>query len=134
MKHSYIKLVALITIGAFFMAVASCSKEPGTGGQATITGKVYAYDYNAYGDLVDSGYLGAENVYIAYGNHTNVDDNVKTSYNGEFKFEWLQKGDYTLWVYSKCDSCPFGDSFVTQKLTINKRKDDIVMPDFVVRK
>ncbi len=116
------------------LLIASCAKDPGTGGLATISGRVYAYDYNTYNELVDSGYLADENVYISYGNHTTVDDDVKTNYNGEFKFEWLQKGDYSLWVYSKCDTCTLGQDYVMQKVTITKRKENATLPDFVIKK
>ncbi|MFN8288294.1 MAG: hypothetical protein U0V74_16175 [Chitinophagales bacterium] len=126
---AFFSLLALGLVG-----VSSCAKDPGTGGLASISGRVYAYDYNTYNELVDSGYLADENVYISYGDHTTVDDNVKTNYNGEFKFEWLQKGDYSLWVYTKCDSCTLGQDYVMQKVTITKRKENAVLPEFVIKK
>ncbi len=132
-RLSLLNVVLLLAIGGM-LGVASCAKDPGTGGLATISGRVYAYDYNTYNELVDSGYLADENVYISYGNHTTVDDDVKTNYNGEFKFEWLQKGDYSLWVYSKCDTCTLGQDYVMQKVTITKRKENVTLPDFVIKK
>lgn len=130
MKNTVIAFGLVSLLGGF----ASCKKDPGTGGLATIKGKVYAYDYNTYGELVDSGYIADEKVYISYGDHTTVDDDVNTSYTGGYMFEWLQKGDYTVFVLSKCDTCPLGTTHIEQKVTIESRKQVVNLPDFVIKK
>lgn len=44
-----------------------------------------------------------EDVYIVYGNHEyGCDDKVKTSYNGTFKFPYLNDGNYKVYVLSDC--------------------------------
>ena len=37
------------------ICLQACKKEAGEGGLASIKGKVYGYDINSYGVLVDSG-------------------------------------------------------------------------------
>lgn len=123
-----------ILLLALLVSMAACKKDPGTGGLASIKGKVYAFDYNTYGELVDSGYIASEKVYISYGSHTTVDDDINTSYTGEYMFEWLQKGDYTVYVLSKCDTCPLGTTHIEQKVTIDSRKQVVNLPDFVIKK
>lgn len=42
-----------------------------------------------------------EDVYIVYGNHEyGCDDKVKTSYNGTYKFSYLNEGNYKIYVCS----------------------------------
>ena len=110
----------------------ACGVEPGEGGLATIRGKVYGYDINSAGRILDSGYVGDRRVYIAYGNHTWADDDVRTSYTGEYAFRGLQKGTYTLWVFSQCDTCPFDLNYVKKEVQITSYKQELVVPDFII--
>ncbi len=49
-----------------------------------------------------SGKFPDEDVYIIYGDKDDFyDDNVKTSYDGNFKFTNLRKGNYRIFAYSK---------------------------------
>lgn len=120
-------LLVILTLGA-------CKKDAGTGGLATIKGKVYAYDYNAYGDLIDSGYIYDQEVFISYGNTGTQDDKTSTSYDGSFAFNWLQKGEYSIWVIGKCDSCTLGQTYTRQVVNINSRKETVEVPDLIISK
>ena len=121
----------LLALAALFI-LSSCKKEPGEGGLATIKGKLYAYEYNNYGEVIDSGYVAGERVYISYGNDDNADDDVRTSYDGSFQFEWLQKGEYALWSISKCDSCPLSQTYTKQVITIDERRETVTTPDLII--
>ena len=89
------------------LLLASCTKEPGVGGSAIVTGKIYAEDYNALGTLTGEYYAQNYKVYLIYGNESGAfDDDVNTSYDGSFEFKYLQKGDYELFVYSNYSYCP----------------------------
>jgi hypothetical protein len=121
-------IIVLLTITAGF---SSCKKEPGTGGLATIRGKVKGYDVNILGDKVDSAYVPDVRVFISYGNHTWVDDDTRTSHTGEFAFEWLQKGNYTIWVVHNCDNCPYINKADTLKVTIHKRRETVITRDLI---
>lgn len=115
--------------------IAGCSKPEGEGGTSAIYGKVYAYDYNSSGNLIDSFYLANEDVFIIYGDDDNYyDDSYDTSFDGSFRFEYLRPGTYTVFVYSDCVSCPSGEEAISQTVTITGNNQDIFLDDFEVRK
>jgi hypothetical protein len=87
-------------IACAFLMMA-CTKPAGPGGKAVVTGKVYARDYdNTQQYLISKGYAEGETVYIVYGNGSDIGDDVKTSYDGSFKFLYLNKGHYKVFVNS----------------------------------
>jgi hypothetical protein len=51
---------------------------------------------------LQSGAFADEDVFLVYGNTDLIyDDNIKTNYDGTFKFTNLRKGAYTVFAYSK---------------------------------
>lgn len=89
----------------FLMIVAviafSCSKEEGEGGNSVITGKVYTKVYNnTFTHLLDNFYQPDADVYIIYGDDENYSDRYSTNWDGSYRFEYLRKGDYKVYVYS----------------------------------
>src|ERR1043165_3959900 len=95
-KLIWISLAAMVIVVGI-----SCKKAAGPGGRATVKGKVYAYDYdNTVKYLVSKGYSSGEKVYISYGNHTWIDNNVTTGIDGVFEFRFLTKGHYKVFVNS----------------------------------
>ena len=88
----------------FFLCIsfcAACKKEPGIGGDASISGQVIVRDYNSTFTALIGEYP-AEDVYVylSFGDDAGFDERVKTDYNGEFKFDFLYKGEYSIYVYS----------------------------------
>lgn len=114
--------------------LASCEKEPGKGGLATIQGKVWGRDINQQGVVHDSGYAGGYKVYLAYGDNAWVDETETTSPTGDYAFKGLQKGSYRLFVYSECDSCLFNQEYSEQATEITESKQVAVLPDFLIYK
>ena len=89
-------------IAFMLLLVSGCLKEPGTGGTSTISGKIYAYDYDAEMiNLRTQYYAPDEDVFIVYGNDSIYSDQTKTSYDGSYRFEYLRPGTYTIFAYSK---------------------------------
>src|ERR1051325_3619038 len=118
---------------SLIIAFSSCKKGPGQGGRATIKGKVYTVNYNsAMTAALDSGYLGAQKVYIIYGDEAVVGDNVDTDNNGSFEFPYLRKGKYTVYTYSKTQPNHL-DSAVVQQVDISGGKDVKELPDFKIK-
>ena len=118
---------------------ANCTKEPGVGGSAIVTGKIYAEDYNALGTLTGEYYAQNYKVYLIYGNESGAfDDDINTSYDGSFEFKYLQKGDYELFVYSNYSYCPTcgnaGDSVVSVKFQITEKKQELDLSDITIFK
>jgi len=80
---------------------ASCAKEEGIGGSASIVGNIFAIDYvNDWSSKPDTLPAGDEDVFIIYGDEKGVSDDVKTKYDGSFAFEYLREGNYTIFVYT----------------------------------
>lgn len=128
------KIFFFILICSFFV---SCKKEPGEGGFASIQGKLYVRNYDASFTIVTSEYyLPGENVYIIYGNGTEIGSSVKTSYDGSFKFNYLRKGKYKIFAIGKDSSQP-NLSIPKEALieiTITEKKQKIVLEDLVINK
>jgi hypothetical protein len=99
--RSYIRYIGVSLTVVMIVIGISCKKAPGPGGRATVKGKVYAYDYdNTVKYLVSKGYSSGEKVYISYGTHTFIDNNVTTGIDGAFEFRYLCKGHYKVFVNS----------------------------------
>lgn len=95
---NFFKLV-IATIVTF--SATSCEKPAGPGGRATITGRVYARDFdNTQRYKMSEGYSAGERVYIMYGNSNTIGDDVRTSADGTFEFRYLNKGHYKIFVNS----------------------------------
>lgn len=118
---------SLIFAGLLFL-FPSCSKVEGPGGSSSITGKVRIEVYDIGGTLINSYDAPGEDVYLIYGEDgTFYDDDVETSYDGSFEFNFLQKGKYQLFVYQDCNTCPSGKDvvLVDVEITENKSTTDV---------
>ena len=125
----------------------ACEKSAGEGGTSSITGKVYVLDIwddgndttNAAWDTVSPIQIGAEKeVYIIYsGDNSSVyDDSFDTHWNGEFRFEYLRKGEYTIFTYADFDTSGVysGDYPVFQHITIDGNHRNYILDDFILHK
>ncbi len=129
------KTILSVLFALIIMTFYSCTKPEGEGGTSVIYGKVYAYDYNNSGVLQSEFYLGDEDVFIIYGEEDNYyDDSYKTSFDGSFRFQYLRKGTYTIFVYSDCDTCDSGIEAISQTIEITENNQDIILDDFEVIK
>ena len=125
---------SLVLLG-LSVVLSGCTKPEGEGGTSVIYGKVYAFNYNGAGVLQDEYFLADEDVFIIYGEGDNYyDDSYKTSFDGSFRFQYLQPGVYTVFVYSDCISCPSGVEELSQTIEITGNNQDIVLNQFDVRK
>ncbi len=123
----------LLIIG-FFLLLSSCKKEEGVGGTSTITGKVYVNEYSSAGNLLAEYYAQEERVYIIYGDGTAYDNDYRTSYDGSYKFQYLNKGTYKLFCYSNCDTCASGSIAVIKEVEITSNNSTVEVEDIVIRK
>jgi hypothetical protein len=100
------KFLLFVTLG---IVISSCSKYEGEGGSSTIKGVVKEQRFNSLGNLISEYPVSDKDVFIIYGNEsTFYDDDIKTSYDGSFEFRYLKKGNYTVFVYEDCSTCPSG--------------------------
>ena len=97
----------VIIICAIAIGFSACEKDSGEGGTSVIEGQVYKIFtfQNPTTGLIDTTYFlldAGKDVFIIYGDDkTEVyDDKFETDYNGKYHFEYLRKGDYTLYTYA----------------------------------
>lgn len=129
------RISTLFVLGLLFtlMATSGCTKIEGPGGAATIQGKLYVREYDSGGNLIKE-YDGADkDVYIIYGNdpsETYHHDDIKTSYDGTFKFRFMEPGNYRIFyyedvTYQELISNPNGPNqkVIIQEVTITDKKE-----------
>ncbi|MNK08357.1 hypothetical protein D3C87_262900 [compost metagenome] len=122
---------------AFLSTLTACNKIEGEGGRASITGNVIVHEtLYINGQEVDTvTYNGAkEDLYIIYGTGSKMyNDKIEASYDGSFKFEFLQPGTYTIFGYNeilnKGNNIPNNDDdyktleVVSKTITIGKKEN-----------
>ena len=127
---SFFFLAAFIIIGT-----SSCKKNEGPGGSSSISGVVHVYRHDGAGNLLTEYDAHEEDVYIIYGDgSTTHDDRVKTSYDGTFTFDYLEKGTYHLFAYTDSVASPSGKGIILNTIEITDKKSNIVMDTIFVEK
>jgi len=131
MKKNYFILATIIIMTLTFY---SCKKEPGSGGNASIFGKVFVKDYNSTFTTFQGEYYGGDiYVYIIYGDDKDYSDKVKTSYDGTYEFKYLRPGKYQVYTFSKDSTLQTTNVIgITQDVEITKRKQEVEVPDLVI--
>ncbi len=119
---------------ALLFLLAGCETEEGEGGSSVITGKVYKKVYNnSFTAIIDEYYVPDEDVFIIYGSDDVYGDDMETSFDGSYRFEYLKKGDYTLFVYSDDTSGnKMAEIPVTKTISITKNKQLIKVEDIII--
>lgn len=123
------KLVARIFVVLLVTTTfLGCKKVEGPGGSSSIEGKIYAKVRDGFGNVVKEYYLEKEDVYIIYGGDgTYFDDDIETSYDGSFRFDYLEVGTYQIFVYEKClpNECESGKRVVLKTVEITEKKSTV---------
>ena len=130
----------ICTVAFGFIA---CEKDAGEGGTSVVEGQVYKIHtfQNSSTGAMDTLYYqldSGKDVFIIYSdNETGVyDDKFETDYNGRYHFEYLRKGDYTLYTYA--DSIDLNnvnyDYPIFKHININSNNSDNSVEDFVIEK
>ena len=130
LKKNY--AISFSLLAALFLF--SCAKSPGIGGQATIKGKIIVNNINALGNVSAEYDAQDHDVYIIYGDDDNTyDDDVSTSHDGTFEFKYLNQGNYEIFTYSECSSCPNGqDSLIKVNTIIDSRDETVILRDIII--
>lgn len=135
------RTITKLLVGALFLLTA-CEKEAGEGGTSSIKGSVWVKNYNADFTNLKNEYPGiGEDVYIIYGDGISYGDRIETNHKGEYEFEYLNEGTYTVYVYSKdsaavsacAGGCPgIADTVIVQQVEINSKRQVVEVPTFTV--
>ena len=132
------KNILIISLGVLILALSACAKE-GEGGAATIEGKVMVrlINENTLDTLATYEALD-ERVYIVYGDADVYGDDVRTTYNGNYQFDYLYQGDYTVYAYSEClfnlVDCPGETSTVLKEVNISSSRETVTVPTLTINK
>jgi len=109
-----------------FFVILSCNKQEGEGGIASIEGVVMIQNLNELLEKSGTPLVAQdEDVYISYGDNTTIDDDVTTGPQGQFSFQYLVPGDYTVFAYSD-DTLMFNSTEllpISKQISISKRKE-----------
>ena len=133
----------LLIICAIAFGFTSCEKQSGEGGTSVIEGQVYkiftfqnpttgAWDTSYY--QLDAG----RDVFIIYSNDNTAlyDDKFDTDYNGKYHFEYLRKGEYTIYTYAdSTDNSNVKHEYpVFKQITISSNNSIYTVGDFIIEK
>lgn len=131
------RIFTFALIASSVLLFNSCKKYEGEGGKSSIAGKIMIdeklYVNGNYSETVN--YIGAdEDVFIVYGDgDMNPDDKIECSFDGTFKFDYLQPGTYTIYAYNEIfnkganatnnDDDYYTKEVVSQTVELGKRED-----------
>ncbi|MCF8220363.1 MAG: hypothetical protein K9I97_02670 [Cryomorphaceae bacterium] len=132
LRLSFISVILLV-----LLSIEGCSKAPGLGGKATIKGKITGRFYSDTQLTLLTGLsaLGDENVYLIYGNdHTFYDDDISTSYDGSFEFNYLRPGKYIVFMYENCYPCAALQQEKLFEVEITEKKQVVDLGEIILNK
>ena len=127
-------------LSIFFL---SCEKDAGEGGTSVIKGQVYKIftSQNPFSGEWDTSFFqldAGKDVFIIYsGNHQAVyDDSFETDYNGRYHFEYLRKGNYTIYTYAdSTDGSGVEYEYpIFKYIDINSNNSTNIVEDFIIEK
>ena len=132
----------ILIVLIFLFTFSSCEKEAGEGGTSSIVGSVYKIEtyFNVLTQQEDTLFYqldSEKDVYIIYSDNENefYDDKVETNWNGQYRFDYLRKGDYTIFTYA--DSTDLLNNYdypVFRHVKIEANNSIYTLPDFVINK
>lgn len=115
----------------FLLLLVSCNKDEGTGGTASIQGRVYKVIHNDDNFLLaaDTIVAAKEDVFIVYGDDAYFGDDVETGEDGTYRFDYLTPGSYTVYAYS---TLPSGEKVAVKQQASLRRGERLLLPDLYI--
>ena len=125
----------IFLIALSFISLCACKKVEGEGGSSKIKGIVIEQKYNSLGNVIAEYPAPDQNVYIIYGDKSTFYDNdISTSYDGNFEFRYLQKGKYSVFVYEDCATCLSGKKEKISTVEITKNNQEVTLDTIFIKK
>ncbi len=129
----YIQIVLVISALVF----VSCSQDEGIGGNSHIKGRLMVNYYNDDFSVCLSGQpvpACDEDVFLLFGEDAVVGEDVTTSNTGNYEFEYLWPGKYTLYYYSD-DTTGLTDEKVPviKEITL-KKNETLILDDLIINR
>jgi hypothetical protein len=94
-------------------------------------------EYTAFPILYTEKEASDEDIYIIYGDEDDTfDDRTRTSFDGSYKFQFLNKGNYRVFVYSEdTNLTTFGEKIpIILDAKISKNKSEVSLDDITIIK
>jgi hypothetical protein len=131
------KLLFSLLVSVVIVVLTSCEKKEGVGGTSTIAGKIWVKDYTEDFSILKAEYWAEEeDVYIIYGSDSIYSDKTKTNYDGSYWFQYLNEGEYTIYVYSRDSSTinasASGRVAIKTTVSINDSGEDYLVPQMTI--
>jgi len=133
----------LIIICAVAFGFMACDNPAGEGGTSIIEGQVYKIFtfQNPSTGAWDTTYFQlntGRDVFIIYADDKAemYDDKFDTDYNGKYHFEYLRKGEYTIYTYAdSTDNSNVKHEYpVFKQITISSNNSTNTVGDFIIEK
>lgn len=133
----------LIIICAFAFGFMACDKPAGEGGTSIIEGQVYKIFtfQNPTSGAWDTTYFQLDvgrDVFIIYADNKAelYDDKFDTDFNGKYHFEYLRKGEYTIYTYAdSTDNSNVKHEYpVFKQINISSNNSTYTLGDFIIEK
>ena len=143
----------LIIICAVTFGFMACDKAAGEGGTSIIEGQVYKLytseivinELDSFGNdttykIIDTLYYQldeGEDVYIIYDDNEGdiYDDKFKTDYQGRYRFEYLRKGEYTIYTHADSSDVDMTYTFpVFKHVNISSNNSTNTVDNFIIEK
>ena len=135
-----------LVICTIAIGFSSCEKQTGEGGTSVIEGEVAYFEvtFNTL-TLQNDTHLypkSGKDVFIIYSDNEGsvYDDKFETDYNGKYHFEYLRKGNYTIYLNKDTtittgpDSEYSYDIPIFKHVTISSNNSTNKVADFVIEK
>lgn len=142
-----------LLIFAVAFGLMSCEKSAGEGGTSVIEGQVYKLytseivvnELDSFGNdttykIIDTLYYQldeGEDVYIIYDDNEEgiYDDKFKTDYQGRYRFEYLRKGEYTIYTHADSSDVDMTYTFpVFKHVNISSNNSTNTVDNFIIEK
>jgi|TARA_B100000214_G_scaffold189826_1_gene137075 hypothetical protein len=132
------KNLYIIIFSLFF---SSCEKQAGEGGTSVIEGqvwKIFTFQNPISGEQDTSYYQldVGKDVFIIYSNDNGLvyDDKFETDYNGRYRFEYLRKGEYTIYTYADSTDVDMVkyDFPIFKSVNIEENNSVLTIDDFII--
>jgi len=111
-------------VGVLLALSYGCTQDEGFGGNCHVSGVLVEQFYNDdYSMLLSEQPAKDEDIYILFGEENSIGENSSTSYSGNFAFNYLWPGSYTIYYYAPNPENPeLGD--VEQMIDIELKAGD----------
>ena len=112
----------------FLLLFFSCNKDEGFGGSSSLEGYVYHIEHSAanFSFKVDTFPALDKEVFLEFGDDINPGERIRTGRGGYYRFDYLRKGNYTVYAISDSVDSRKEAVFKTVKVTGNINKADTI--------